>query len=190
MYYLQSGPYPLVWVSLEMIHERAPYLQVSKTIMAIYEHPSNAHSRPVSISSSMIKTPLTGVDANTSFTLTFPSAQAILSTNINLTSPFGCIIRYEHGSIVVAPPIYCPKQFTVQYHDSAHKVVREETRTFDYVGGGWHFQADEVARCVKDGKRESEVWSHEKTLLEMEVLDRVRRDGDYVLPPGVEKVVS
>lgn len=170
---LDLGPYPLVW-----------------TIMAIYEHPSNAHSRPVSISSSMIKTPLTGVDANTSFTLTFPSAQAILSTNINLTSPFGCIIRYEHGSIVVAPPIYCPKQFTVQYHDSAHKVVREETRTFDYVGGGWHFQADEVARCVRDGKRESEVWSHEKTLLEMEVLDRVRRDGDYVLPPGVEKVVS
>lgn len=43
---------------------------------------------------------------------------------------------------------------------------------------------------MRDGKRESEVWSHEKTLLEMEVLDRVRRDGDYVLPPGVEKVVS
>jgi len=167
-----------------------PNLPVCKAIMAIYEHPSNAHSRPVSISSSMLKTPLTGVDANTSFTLTFPSAQAILSTSINVTSPFGCTIRYERGSITVAPPIFCPKKFTVQYHDNAHKVVREETRTFDYVGGGLHFQADEVARCVRDGKGGSKVWSHEKTVLEMEVFDHIRRNGGYILPPGVEKVVS
>ena len=175
-----------------MIHEmEAPNLRVFKAIMAIYEHPSNAHSRPVSISSSMLKTPLTGVDANTSFTLTFPSAQAILSTSINITSPpIGCTIRYERGSITVAPPISCPKKFTVQYHDSAHKVIREETRTFDYVGGGLHFQADEVARCVRDGKRESGVWSHEKTLLEMEVFDHIRRNGGYIFPPGVEKVLS
>lgn len=158
--------------------------------MAIYEHPSNAHSRPVSISSSMLKTPLTGVDANTSFTLTFPSAQAILSTSINLTSLFGCTIRYERGSITVAPPIFCPKKFTVQYYDSAHKVVREDTRMLDYVGEGLHFQADEVARCVRDGKGKSEVWSHEKTILEMEVFDHIRRNGGYILPPGVEKVVS
>jgi len=138
----------------------------------------------------MLKTPLTGVDANTSFTLTFPSAQAILSTSINVTSHFGCTVRYERGSITVAPPIYCPKKFTVQYHDNAHKVVREETRTFDYVGGGLHFQADEVARCVRDGKGESGVWSHAKTLLEMEVFDHIRRNGGYIFPRGVEKVVS
>ncbi|KAF5362082.1 hypothetical protein D9756_002444 [Leucocoprinus leucothites] len=160
-------------------------------IMAIYEHPSNAHSRPVTISSSMLKTPLTGVDANTSFTLTFPSSQAILTTSINLNSPaFGCTIRYERGSIIVAPPIYCPKKFTVQYYDNTNKVVREETRTVEYVGGGWHFQADEVARCLRDGKKESAIWTHEKTLLLMEVFDDVRRSGGYILPPGVEKVVQ
>lgn len=138
----------------------------------------------------MLKTPLTGVDANTSFTLTFPSSQAVLTTSINVNSPsFGCTIRYEHGSIVVYPPIFGPKKFTVQYHDEADKVVREETRTFEHVGGGWHFQADEVARCVRDGKRESAAWTHEKMLLEMEVFDEVRRQGGYVFPPGVEKVV-
>jgi predicted dehydrogenase len=158
--------------------------------MGIYEHPSNASSRPVTISSSMLKTPLTGVDANTSLTLTFPSSQAILTTSINLNNPsFGCTIRYERGSIIINPPIYCPQKFTVQYHDDAGKVVKEETRTIEHVGGGWHFQADEVARCVRDGKLESGLWTHEKSLLVMEVFDDVRRSGGYILPPGVEKVV-
>jgi len=51
-----------------------------------------------------------------------------------------------------------------------------------------HFQADEVARCIRDGKLESEVWSHKKYLLEMNIFDEVRRQCGYVLPPGVEKV--
>lgn len=47
------------------------------------------------------------------------------------------------------------------------------TRTFEYVGKGWHFQADEVARCVRDGKTESEIWGHDKSLLEMDIFDEV-----------------
>ena len=52
-------------------------------------------------------------------------------------------------------------------------MVKEVKRNFEYVGKGWHFQADEVARCVRDGKLESELWSHEKSLLEMDVFDEV-----------------
>lgn len=158
--------------------------------MLLYEHPSNALARPVSISGSMIKTPLTGVDANTSFTLNFPSSQAILSVSINTDSPeFGCTVRYERGSIVIPPPNYCPKEFRVTYLDENGKVEAMETKMVKYVGGGWHFQADEVARCIRDGKKESKLWTHDKMLLQMEVFDEVRRQGGYVFPPGVEKVV-
>jgi hypothetical protein len=52
--------------------------------------------------------------------------------------------------------------------------VKEETRRFEYVGVGWHFEADEVARCVRDGKAQSELWGHDKSLLEMEIFDEVR----------------
>lgn len=87
-------------------------------------------------------------------------------------------------------------------------MVREEKHAFEYVGGGWHFQADEVARCVRDGKKESEVWSHGKVLLEMEIFDtvslcvtwpyrctdrlvyQVRNQNGYVFPSGVEKVTE
>lgn len=127
----------------------------------------------------MIKTPRTGVDSNTSFMLTFStskfSAQAILGCNINLnTMKPGVTVRFEHGTIIVGTPIYCPKEFTVQYFGKGGEVIREERKVFEYVGGGWHFQADEVARCVRDGKSESELWGTNKSLVEMEIFDEVK----------------
>lgn len=135
----------------------------------------------------MLKTPLTGVDRSTSFIVTFspesPSApntlaaQAVLSCNLNAAAyQTGVVIRYERGTITIAAPIYCPKSFTVQYFQEgkSETVVKEETRKFDYAGAGWHFEADEVARCVRDGKTQSDLWGHDKSLLEMEIFDEVR----------------
>ncbi|KAH7929088.1 NAD(P)-binding protein [Leucogyrophana mollusca] len=180
---LDLGPYPLIWA-----------------ILALYEHPSNNGANPSDISGTMLKTPLTGVDRSTSYTVTFSptsssdkntlSAQAIMSCNINAQAyQTGVIIRYERGTITIPAPIFCPKSFTVQYLNGKGTVAKEETRKFEYVGSGWHFQADEVARCVRDGKAESELWGHNKSLLEMDIFDEVRRQGGYKFPPGVEKVV-
>ncbi|KAF5373180.1 hypothetical protein D9758_001637 [Tetrapyrgos nigripes] len=173
---LDLGPYPLVWA-----------------IIALYEHPLNDLKTPT-VTGSMLKTPITGVDSNTSFTLNFFQskivAQAVLSCNINVdaTDP-GVTIRYEKGEIRIRKPIYCPKEFEVEYREKG-KVMKVVKRRFEYVGGGWHFQADEVARCVRDGKLDSDTWSHQKSLLEMEIFDEVRRQCSYGLPPGVEKVVE
>jgi len=138
----------------------------------------------------MIKTPLTGVDATTAFTVSFSSSQAILSTSILVSANPGpaIIIRYEHGTITVPAPIFAPKEFTVIY---SALLGQEETETFklEWEGGGWHFQADEVARCVRDGKLQSTYWGWEKSTLEMEIFDEVRKQGGYVFPEGVENVV-
>ncbi|KAH9066677.1 NAD(P)-binding protein [Lactarius vividus] len=165
---LDLGPYPLVWA-----------------IIALYEHPANRSLKPT-VSSSMIKTPLTGVDRSTCFTLNFPelAAQAQLSS-------ISATLRFRNGNILIPEPLYRPKSFTVQYFDrpSSGKVQHEETTHFEVLGGGWHFQADEVARCVRDGKLESSVWGHDKTLLEMGIFDEVnahvRRQGGYRLPEEV-----
>ncbi|KAF9018350.1 NAD(P)-binding protein, partial [Hymenopellis radicata] len=174
---LDLGPYPLVWA-----------------IMALFEHPANKLTLP-KISGSMLMTPLTNVDSNTSFTLNFDQgdlrAQAVLSCSINaMRITPGVSIRFEKGVIRIQSPIYCPKEFTVQYLNQSGASVREEKRVFEYVGGGWHFQADEVARCVRDGKLESSLWGHNKSLLEMHIFDEVRKQGGYVFPPGIEKVTQ
>lgn len=167
---LDLGPYPLVWA-----------------IMALYEHPSNKHFRPSHITGSMIKTPLTGVDATTAYTVSFSSSQAILTTSILVPSNPGPVvtIRYQHGTITIPIPIFAPKEFTVTYSVSKE----QETVKVDWEGGGWHFQADEVARCVRDGKLQSADWGWDKSTLEMEIFDEVRRQGGYIFPPGVENVI-
>jgi len=126
----------------------------------------------------MINTPLTPVDSSTVFSLTFSgsklAAQASLSCSITL-NPLdpGVTIRFEHGTIRISPPIYCPKEFKVQYLGKHGEIEKEERRVFEYVGVGLHFEADEVARCVRDGKKESTLWGHEKSLLEMSIFDEV-----------------
>jgi hypothetical protein len=180
-----SGPYPMVWVSSPQPHaywymavNAMPFL--GKAIMAMYEHPDNKGEDPGHIAASMLKTPITGVDVATTFVLTFNKtlrAQAILSCSITLPAPRpgGCI-RFRNGNIVIQAPIYKPGSFTVEYFDQpgSGNVVGRETKEFSYVGGGWHFQADEVARCIRDGKPESSEWGHDKSLLEMRVFDEVR----------------
>ena len=177
--------------------------------MALYEHPQNKLSGPTDVAATMLKTTLTGVDCNTSFTVTFSKsdlqAQAILSCSINLKAQEpGVTIRFERGTIIIPGPIYCPKEFTVQRFGEHGKVIKEEKTVFQYVGSGLHFEADEVARCVLAGMKESELWGHNKSLLEMEIFDKVliktkvmvriltdlqvRDQGGYVFPAGIERV--
>jgi predicted dehydrogenase len=176
---LDLGPYPLIWA-----------------LLFLYENPTNNKLKPTNISASMIKTPLTGVDTSTAFTVAFGSghlsAHAILSCNITIpASPLGVLARFRNGNIKIDAPIFSPRSFTVQYFDKpgSGKIVREETKTFSYVGNGWHFQADEVARCARAGKIESDLWPHAVSIVQMEIFDEVRRQGGYVLPEGVEQVV-
>jgi hypothetical protein len=154
-----------------------------QAIMALYEHPSNNLTRPSNITGSMIKTPLTGVDATTAYNVSFAASQAILSTSILIPSNPGptVIIRYQHGTITIATPIFAPKEFTVTY---SMPNGPEETQTVkvEWEGGGWHFQADEVARCVRDGKLQSTYWGWDKSIMEMEIFDEVSIWWSSLLP--------
>lgn len=39
----------------------------------------------------------------------------------------------------------------------------------DFAGMGHHWEADASARCLRDGELESKDWSHEDTLLILQV---------------------
>jgi len=186
-----------------------------QTIIALYEHNKNNKEHPV-VSASIVKTELTGVDRNTEFALSFPTlgAQAMLSCSINLPPvQRSATIRFRKGNIIIPAPLPVPREYTVQWFDKPGSGVvhREETVCLTYEGKGMHFQADEVARCVREGKLGSDLWSHDKTVLEMKIFDevrqsrtcfgkrgcmfisyselQVRRQGGYKLSEGVERVV-
>lgn len=53
---------------------------------------------------------------------------------------------------------------------------------------GLFFQADEVGRCLRQGKTQSEIMPWEESVLVMDVMDEVRRQGEVKYPEEVESV--
>ncbi|MFQ6550850.1 Gfo/Idh/MocA family protein [Aestuariibius insulae] len=68
------------------------------------------------------------------------------------TSPIGPVLR--RGLALVRPP-------------------DGRIRRYTYPGTGLQFQADEVARCLNEGVRESRLWSLDATLSVLELIERV-----------------
>jgi predicted dehydrogenase len=158
---LDLGPYPLFWA-----------------VHLLFDDPANASAHPEAISGTFVKNARTGVDQNTSFALDFPRipAQALLSCSINVPArEVGVFVRFRKGTIVIDPPIYCPRAYkVVRFEKEGSDADKKEERVeFKWEGRGMHFEADEVGRCVRDGKLASTVWTHDKTTLEMKIFDEV-----------------
>jgi len=51
-----------------------------------------------------------------------------------------------------------------------------------FVGNGYNYQSDEVARCVRDGKTESDIMPLAESLAIMSTMDDVRRQVGVVYP--------
>ena len=64
--------------------------------------------------------------------------------------------------------------------------VRDVEFSFPADGRGMYWEADEVARCLRDGKLESEGLPWEESIVIMEVMDEVRRQGGLKYPETIE----
>ena len=115
----------------------------------------------------------TGIDENCSMLLRFSQNQhAILDSSILNDTPTVAYIYGTKGRIKIHR----------RWHESKSFTVFEEGKdpqefSFDFEGcRGYRFEAEEVMRCVRAGKKESEILplSFSKDL--MELLDNVRKE--------------
>ena len=160
----------------------------------------------------------TGCDEMTSIILNFPNAgvggsreqdskgngdaHAIALTSIRVShepnaehpSADPVKIQGELGDITVAAPNYRPLSYTII---PAKNEGRGQLASFKYehkifnIPGGGHgmfWEADECARCIRDGKLESEILGWEESGMVMDVMDKVRRQGGLVYPERIESV--
>ena len=56
------------------------------------------------------------------------------------------------------------------------------------AGHGMFWEADECARCLKDGRLESETMGWEESIVIMETMDEVRRQNGLKYPEKIETV--
>ncbi|KAI4638148.1 hypothetical protein J4E93_010458 [Alternaria ventricosa] len=184
---LDLGIYSLTWVVMALWHCQ----------------PEDKRQEPV-VSSAVSKYE-TGVDETTTVLCHFPwsGAQGVAGTSIVVATtpnashpnPGGDAVRIQ-GTLGDLTIDYAPRPRTYTLTPAAND-KRGKLADFEYevvdkyksIPGGGHgmfWEADECARCIRDGKMESEVMGLEETEVVMRVMDQVRRQGGVVYPGVIE----
>ncbi|KAH7129390.1 hypothetical protein B0J13DRAFT_137096 [Dactylonectria estremocensis] len=174
---LDLGVYSLTWVFQILYH-----LQ-----------PENSKEKPV-VTSSIDKYSYTGSDESTSILLHFPKHRTtgIATTGLrtltganerNEGSP-AVVIQGSKGEICVYGPCFKPKHYSVITKDGPEtvKIQYPTDPERNGEGHGMYWEADECARCIRDGKVESSTMPWGESLAIMETMDKVLKDGGIVYP--------
>jgi predicted dehydrogenase len=125
--------------------------------------------RPTEIKS-MITPAFTGVDGQTSMLMRYASgAQAVLTCTLAARSPTRAAIVGTRARIEIDGDFYAPSQLTLTTleGEQVHFDGRRE-------GRGLRFEADEVARCLREGLLESPLMPLDESIAVMEIMDAVR----------------
>lgn len=119
----------------------------------------------------------TGVDGQVSIALGFgEAAQASLHTTLWARTATTAVVFGSAGRIELATDFYRPTSFTVVRDDGARWSFDE------HVEDGLQYEAAEVARCVGEGRTESERMTWQGTVDVMSTLDEVRRQVGVAYP--------
>ncbi len=102
-------------------------------------------------------------------------------------------IQGTKGELQVDGPAFRPEVYRIIPFEE-HDVLKvkpgkndrvKETRC-EIPGQGMFWEADECARCLRDGKAESQVMGWEESCVITGVMDEVRRQGGVVYPEKIE----
>jgi len=183
---LDLGIYSLTWVFQTLYHtlpqeeRKAP-----KVVAAMQPYPG------------------TGADEQTAMILTFDkapggarkhAAQAIATSGIRVASnpddnhTAGAPIRIQgtRGEIQVFAPAFRPTKYRVIGKVEGEAKPQMTEHVHDLPGHGMFYEADEVARCLRDGKKQSDTLSWEESTVIMETMDEVRKQGGLAYPKAIE----
>lgn len=139
----------------------------------------------------------TGADESTSIILQFPKHKSMgigltslrVGTDVDGLNSGGPAIRIQGsgGEIQVMGPAYRPLQYKVIKKDDPGKIEvvdcpipRDPER--ENCGQGMFWEADECARCLREGKLESETLPWSESIAIMEVMESVLNQGGVTYP--------
>jgi predicted dehydrogenase len=115
----------------------------------------------------------TGVDGHVALVLGYgPKTLAQIDTTLWTKTPTTAVICGTEGSIEIDGDFYSPNVARLRKVDRERTVVEEWGGRLD---NGFQFQVAEVARCVADGRQESERMTWASSRAVMAVLDEARR---------------
>lgn len=119
-----------------------------------------------------------GVDASSTVIFDYKSgAQAILTSNMMVSTPCRATICGTLGKIEIDRTFYNPTSIRVIMHDGTTTEYPSE-----YKGHGLRDQALEFERVVRSGAKSSAILTPDESILIMESLDEVRKQIGLIYP--------
>ena len=118
----------------------------------------------------------TGVEIQTSMIFEYERAQALLYSGLTSNSEMKAEIAGSKGSIFIHPRWHEAQGYSIEKGDILDK-LDQPTK-----GKGYTYEIEEVHSCLKSGKLESELWSHQNSLDLIGLLDQVRQLTGVVFP--------
>lgn len=171
--------------------------------LTCFSDPRNEHDDP-RVASDVLKAQEADVDEYANISMIFPTSRVVAMATTNMTIKSDedsiCRIQGDKGDITVQWPPFRPTQFTI-YRKSPPQDVsaaagpyagtqQGEVRTFEIPEGhGMFWEADECARCLRDGKLESPRMPLSESISTMTVLDTVRKQNDLKYPDKIERLL-
>lgn len=118
-----------------------------------------------------------GVDANVGMVLTYPQAMATLATTMLARTDNRAEIAGTGGMVRVTDTFYNPTaRLELVQSDGTEQVIDPS------ITGGFQYEAAEVARCVAQGRAESELMRWQHTLDVLATLDTLRGQVGVTFP--------
>ncbi|KAL2019458.1 hypothetical protein VTK56DRAFT_9663 [Thermocarpiscus australiensis] len=175
---LDLGIYSLTWVFQTLYHVQPEKDKEAPTVAAAV---NKYH---------------TGADETTSIIVQFPKHKrhgvALTSfrvgTDVDGLNSGGAAIRIQgsKGEIQVMGPAYRPLQYKVIKKDGGGKIEVVDCPIPKDPGRNWghgmFWEADECARCLRDGKKESDTLPWSESIVIMEVMEEALRQGGVTYP--------
>jgi predicted dehydrogenase len=129
----------------------------------------------------------TGIDQQCAVNLLYRNgAIAQLFSSFEANLPIEAEISGPQGRIRLTTRFYEPTARIEWYPGRVD--TRTEIPISSQPGWGYHYQARHVQECLRQGLKESPMWSHADTLLLMETMDRIRQSAGISYPADQQAV--
>ena len=120
----------------------------------------------------------TGVDEQAAWVLGYGGGQlALMSSAVRTTTQHEAWISGTTGMIKLHTPWYAPTKLSLLIPGQAEQVI-----DLAFEGNGFNYQAAEVGKCLRIGKKESSILPLDETLQVMNTLDRIRSPWGLTYP--------
>lgn len=121
----------------------------------------------------------TKVDHSCAAILSYPNgAYGIIESSLTKQSPLEATIFGEKGFIQIHTPwTEKPERITVNLYDGSSITYKPE-----WKGRGLHFEIQEVMKCLKEKKLESDLLTHQNSIDIIQILDNIRSQTKITYP--------